>query len=130
MKQRATAAPSEEKPRARGRPFVKGQSGNPLGMKVRGRRFDQLCSEIAESYGGVSALSPFQKILLRQGVRLLVRAEREKDADLAVRLSHACMRCLASMQHGGCNVRKAAPRPPQKTLDEHLASIVAESRTP
>jgi hypothetical protein len=117
MKQRE-AAP-EEKPR-RGRPFVKGQSGNPEGMRVRGRRFSELYNDIAASFGGLSALSPFQKILLRQGARLLVKAEKERDPDLAVRLSNACMRALAGMQHGGLNVRKAPPKPRPPTLDEHL----------
>jgi hypothetical protein len=109
---------------------VKGQSGNPLGMKVQGRRFSELCNDIAESFGGLANLSPFQKILLRQGVRLLVKAEKERDPDLAVRLSHACMRALAGMQHGGLNIRKAAPKPPRKTLDQHLAEIAAEGRAP
>jgi hypothetical protein len=122
MKQRATAAPPEEKPR-RGRPFPPGISGNPEGLRVRGRRFGQLYDDIAASFGGVSDLSPFQKILLRQGVRLLVKAEKEKDPDLAVRLSNACMRALAGMQHGGLNVRKAPPKPPAKsqTFDQYLA---------
>jgi hypothetical protein len=99
-------------------------------MRVQGRRFTELCNDIAASFGGLAVLSPFQKILLRQGVRLLVKAEKERDPDLAVRLSHACMRALAGMQHGGLNIRKAAPKPPRKTLDEHLAEIAAGSRAP
>lgn len=106
---------------------MKGQSGNPLGMKVQGRRFSELYNDIAELFGGLAALSPFQKILLRQGVRLLVKAEKEKDGDLAVRLSNACMRALAGMQHGGLNIRKAPPKPKPKTLEEHLAQMAQTS---
>jgi hypothetical protein len=91
-------------------------------MRLRGRRFTQLYNDIAESFGGLAALSPFQIILLKQGVRLLVKAEKQRDPDLAVRLSNACMRALAGVQHGALNIRKPPPKPQQKeqSFDEYL----------
>jgi hypothetical protein len=57
----------------------------------------------------------------------LIKAEKTRDLDLAVRLSNASARMLAGLQHGGMNTRKAAPKPPKVSLDEHLKRIAESS---
>jgi hypothetical protein len=129
MKQQGSA--SEQKPRrVYGRPFVPGVSGNPLGRARRTPRFAELYDGIAADYGGPAALTTLQRTVLAQGVRLMIRAERAQNADMAVRLTHAAARMLAALQHGGTAPRSPPPKPPLKTLDEHLAEIAAESRAP
>jgi hypothetical protein len=105
----------------RGRPFVKGQSGNPLGRRVKSQRFLELFNGLSADYGGPDRLTVFQRTVLGQACRLLQRAERCRDADMAIRLSNASMRALAALQHGGANLRKAPPKPPRKTFAEYLA---------
>jgi hypothetical protein len=107
--------------RVYGRPFPPGVSGNPLGRARRSPRFAELYDGIARDYGGVDALTTLQRTVLAQGVRLMIRAERAQNADMAVRLTHAAARMLAALQHGGTAPRSPPPKPKAKTLAEHLA---------
>jgi hypothetical protein len=91
MKRRTTASEHEPR-RVYGRPFPKGVSGNPLGRGIKGHRFSELQKALSSDYGGVDALTPFQKILLTQSCRLLMRSEKARDLDMQVRLSNASMR--------------------------------------
>jgi hypothetical protein len=108
-----------EQARERGR-FVKGVSGNREGARVRGRRFAELYDGICADLGGETRLTTLQRAALRQGCRLLVRAEKTTDPDLQVRLSNASARLLSAAQHGGTAPRSPAPKPPAPSLDHHL----------
>jgi hypothetical protein len=127
MVQRSSASNQQAPKRVIGRPFPPGVSGNPLGRARRTPRFAELYDGIAADYGGPAALTTLQRTVLAQGVRLMIRAERAQNADMAVRLTHAAARMLAALQHNGCNVRKAPPKPPTKTLAEHLAQMAQTS---
>lgn len=76
---------------------------------------------MAADFGGADALTSVQRVMLAQSVRLLMRAEREKNAEDAVRLSNAAIRMLGTLRNG--RRRPAAP-----SLAEHLraAELAAE----
>jgi len=128
MNQRS-ATTSGQQQRVVGKPWPKGVSGNPEGGRVKGPRYTELYTGIADDYGGEACLTTLQRAVLGQGVRLLIKAEKTRNVDLAVRLSNAAARMLAGMQHGAMNVRKAAPKKPPPSLDEHLKRL-AEGTTP
>jgi len=111
MKQQQAAEPPK---RAYGRPFPKGVSPNPLGRGLKGKRFKQLCEDIAAPYGGMSALNPYQKILLTKGARMMLRGEREleHDAGLAARLLNTAARFLGGLDRGSMQ----DPRHPKQTF--------------
>lgn len=123
------SAVSGQPKRGVGRPWPPGTSGNPLGGKVKTPRYLELYNGIAADYGGVEALTTLQRTVLGQGVRLLIKAEKTRDLDLAVRLSNASARMLAGLQHGGLNSRKAPPKKPPPSFDEHLKRL-AEGTPP
>jgi hypothetical protein len=80
-----------------GRPWVKGQSGNPLGIKTP-RRITDLFEALAAEYGGVADLSVTDRALIMQAARLFVRSERvKKDAD-AVKCANAARRMLIGLR--------------------------------
>ncbi len=89
-----------------GRPFPPGVSGNPSGMRVSKHAL-QLFTEIADEYGGEQALSAIDRALLLQAARLLVRAQRLKDADAAIRMTGEARRLLESLRR---NAGKAAAK--------------------
>ena len=115
--------------RVRGRPFPPGVSGNPLGRRVKSQRFVELYDGLAEPYGGPERLTTFQRVMLAQAVRLLMRAERTRDADMAVRLTNAGCRALAAVQSGPNPRKPVPPKPPVPSLAEHLART-AEGNAP
>jgi hypothetical protein len=69
---------------------------------------------MALDFGGVDALTAVQRVMLSQACRLLMRAEREKSAEDAVRLSNAATRMLASLRDG----RRRKPVAPVETFAE------------
>ena len=83
----------------RGRPFPKGVSGNPSG-KTLGKRYMALFADLASDLGGEEALTGIERALLGQAVGLMVRAERVRNTDDAVRLANASARLLASLRKG------------------------------
>jgi hypothetical protein len=102
---------------------MKGRSSNPEGRRVVSQRFRELFDGFAADYGGPERLSTFQKMLLAQACRLLKRGEKQRNINLQVRLTNAAARLLAAVQHGGAAPRTPPPRPPAKTLEEHLRQI-------
>ena len=88
---RAHAEQRKRKPG--GRPWPKGVSGNPSGSKVS-KRVTTLFEALANEYGGAD-ISATGRALLMQACRLLVRSEREKEAEVAVKLANAARRILA-----------------------------------
>jgi hypothetical protein len=116
-------APQRHKPR--GRPWPPGVSGNPDGARTRGKRFAELYDNMAADFGGAKALTSVQAVMLAQSVRLLMRAEREKNAEDAVRLSNAAMRMLGTLRNGR---RKAAA--PTLSLRERLAAEAEAEAAP
>jgi hypothetical protein len=112
----AAAAPTQHDDQRRkvGRPWQPGQSGNPSGSRLS-KRFCELFQTIAADFGGADALSAVDHAQLSQACHLMVRAERESDADIVVRLAGEARRLLAVL-------RKRAPAAkPGAALDEYLA---------
>jgi hypothetical protein len=101
----------------RGRPWPKGVSGNSSGSRVS-KRVVTLFSDMVTDFGGEAALLAVDRALLMQACRLMVRAERVKDADAAVRLSSEARRGLGALRRRVA----AAPR------DEPMASEVLRAR--
>ena len=99
MTQQAAADTQEDPQRQapRGRPWPKGVSGNPSG-RILGKRYLTLYGDLARDLGGEAALSAIERALLSQAVGLMVRAERVKETDDAVRLANASARLLASLR--------------------------------
>jgi hypothetical protein len=79
-----------------GRPWPKGVSGNPSGSKVS-KRVAILFEALADELGGAD-LSATDRALLMQACRLLVRSERVKEAEDAVKCANAARRILASLR--------------------------------
>jgi hypothetical protein len=76
--------------------YQPGQSGNPLGPHaVVKERVDELVAAMAADLGELTGID---SVVLRQAARLLVRAERTKNPDIAVRASNAASRMLATLQ--------------------------------
>jgi hypothetical protein len=94
---RAAAEQENGRRRPGGRPWPKGVSGNPSGSQ-QSKRALALFDEMAADFGGVDALTAIDKTMLAQASRLLVRSERAKNADIAVRLSNASARLLAGLR--------------------------------
>ena len=101
----AKEQPAKEQPagqgrgaRGPGRRFQPGQSGNPAGARSRQDRvaakFAVLARDFPEPRTGV------EDSLLGQAARLLDRAERAVDGDIAVRCANAAARILASLRNG------------------------------
>jgi hypothetical protein len=74
---------------------------------------------MAADFGGPDELSAIDKAMLEQASRLLVRSERTQDADIAIRLSNAAARLLASFRNGKRVLRKSGPS---------LADLLREDR--
>jgi Family of unknown function (DUF5681) len=78
--------------------FQRGQSGNPSGRQ-RPKRFIELREQIVRDLGGFDALSGIDAVIVDQAVTLLLKAERTRDVNLAVRASNAGARLLGSLRH-------------------------------
>jgi hypothetical protein len=81
------------------------------------KRVAVLSEAMAADFGGVAMLSAVDHAMLEQACRLMVRAERTKDADAAVRLSSEARRGLAALRRH----RETVPRD-EPTLAEVLAA--------
>jgi hypothetical protein len=97
----APSAQNQEQHRRRagGRPWPKGVSGNPSGLRVS-KRATALFESMAADFGGADALSAIDRAMLWQACRLMVRGDRTQDADIAIRLSNASARLLTSVRNG------------------------------
>jgi len=104
----------------RGRQWPPGVSGNPLGATAYRRSAAELFAEMVGDFGGVDALSATDRVLLAHGCRLLVRAGRVRDHDIALRMSGEARRVLAGL-------RKRQPAPKPETPAEYLTRRVAEA---
>jgi hypothetical protein len=104
-----SAAPEQsETPRRRhgGRPWPKGVSGNPSGSKVS-KRVTTLFEALADEFGGAD-LSATDRALLIQACRLLVRSERVKDTDQAVKCVNAARRIMDGLRKRAPEVKPQA----------------------
>jgi hypothetical protein len=123
MQQQGPAAEQKTAQRLmpRGRPFPKGVSGNPSGRTV-GKRYLTLFADLSRDLGGEAALSAIDRALLSQAVGLMVRAERVKETDDAVRLANASARLLATLR----NTKRQRQATSGPTLRELLAAEAAQ----
>jgi hypothetical protein len=83
-----------ERQRSRGRPFVKGRSGNPAGSRGRLSKRAMMQAEITTELGG--HLSAADQIMLEPAVELLSR--RPQSHNEAVRLVNAGSRILGQLR--------------------------------
>jgi hypothetical protein len=92
-------------------------SGNPAGHAVIGKRvselFDAMAADFQEPLGGI------ERSLLLQAAKLLVRSERAKDGDIAVRCANAARRILAGLRSRGAS--QVPGTPPWSPLRSSLA---------
>ena len=96
--QRSAEATAKDQPNVRGRPFVRGVSGNPGGCPSNSKRHRELFAELALGYGGEAALSAIERIWLDKATDQLVRAERTRSDDENVRLLNSAKRLLAPLE--------------------------------
>jgi hypothetical protein len=118
MDQQATTGQQQvgQRNKPRGRPFPPGVSGNPLGPHaVVKERVEALVGQWVADFPELTAI---ERSLLQQAAQLLVRAERIKDHDVAVRASNSAARLLASL-------RKKRSKPGRPPLRERLAAELA-----
>lgn len=82
----------------RGRPWLPGVSGNPSGNVITkaSKRAAELFDTLLADFGG--DLTAVDRAMLEQACRLMVRSERVKDPDSAVRLSNASARLLMNLR--------------------------------
>lgn len=111
---------NEQRPKPNGRPWPPGVSGNPSGRKL-GKRYLALFADLARDLGGEDALTGIDRALLGQAVGLMVRAEKVRDTDDAVRLANASARLLANLRKTKHQREPAGP-----TLEEHIAKLARE----
>jgi hypothetical protein len=115
----AAAATGQQanQPKLRGRPFSPGVSGDPTGGRATKALIKQRIAELVEEWSAdfEGRLTGIERSLLEQAARLLIRAERTHNPDIAVRASSVAQRMLASVRN---KKRKRAGRPP---LREQLA---------
>jgi hypothetical protein len=117
MNQQPTVLDQTEKPRGHYR-WPKGVSGNPLGRGSPAQRVGELITIMRADFRG--KLSGIETSLLEQAARLLVRAERTVDHDVAVRAAGAASRLLMLIQRKRKRNRNRRGRPPRE--DERIMS--------
>jgi hypothetical protein len=100
--------------------WLPGHSGNPVGSRDANQKANLRAVELFDQWVADfdrSLLTAIERSLLEQAARLMVRAERTHDPDIAVRASSVAQRMLASVR---TKKRKRAGRPP---LREQLAEV-------
>jgi hypothetical protein len=105
------AAVEQRKRKPGGRPWPKGVSGNPSGSKVS-KRVTVLFEALADELGGAD-LSATDRALLMQACRLLVRSERVKEAEDAVKCANAGVGYWRGCARGAnkpARMRRCGPR--------------------
>lgn len=95
--------------------FKTGQSGNPSGS-IKSKRYLALRADIVGDLGGEDALSGFERVIVDQVVCLVIRSQRVKNADDAVRCANSASRLLATLRS------KRDQREPATSLRERLAA--------
>jgi hypothetical protein len=127
MQQSAVAEQENpQQPKLRGRPWPKGVSGNPRGRTL-GKRYLTLFADLARDLGGEAALTGIERALLGQAVGLMLRAERVKDTDDAVRLANASARLLANLRN---TKRERQATPARSALREYLDTLPPDEAMP
>jgi hypothetical protein len=88
----------EQQPEQRviGRPFARGQSGNPHGRASRKQRHAEMMARLAADCGGIEALSPGDQVLLARAVDLLLLKPTTQDD--GVRLLNAATRLVEGIR--------------------------------
>jgi hypothetical protein len=121
-----TAAATEQQadqPKPRGRPFSPGVSGDPTGGAATKALIKQRVAELVEEWSAdfEGRLTAIERSLLQQAARLLIRAERTHDPDIAVRASGTSARMLAS-------VRNKKRKPGRSSLRDRVAALVTDGK--
>jgi hypothetical protein len=96
----ATEQQTDRRPKPRGTPFPPGVSGDPTGGRLTKERINARVAALIDQWSADfdGCLTAIERSLLEQAARLLVRAERIKDHDVAVRATNAAQRLLSSLQ--------------------------------
>jgi hypothetical protein len=109
LEQRVLATDQPQRRVPRGRPWPKGVSGNPAGIRV-GKQALAMFEQIEGELGGVGSV--IDRTLLLQACRLLVRAARLKDHDAAIRMSSEARRTLEGLRRRCAPAVRSAPAEP------------------
>lgn len=104
----------------RGR-FKAGSVGNPKGMN-KSKRLTVLHRDLMRDYEGAKWITYAGQVLLEQVAKLMLEAERERDADKLARLSGAITRVLKRV-----DVRPGAPKPPS-SFDLYIDGLRRDER--
>jgi hypothetical protein len=105
----------EQRERQRGRPWPRGQSGNPAGSRLIIERRAAIEADLVRDLGG--DLSPADHMLLSRGVELLCRKPRSHTD--AVRLVNAGTRIIDKLRD---KYTKRTPTDGASELDQYLRS--------
>ena len=115
---------TEQQGYVRGRPFLKGVSGNPHGKRLIRHRVEELFAMMA---GDFEPMSATDEVLLRQACFLLARSERvhrHADNDNAIRMSGEARRLLELLRRRAASAPK---EPPTKSWSDITAQAQAEA---
>jgi hypothetical protein len=119
------AAVEQRKRKPGGRPWPKGMSGNPSGSKVS-KRVTTLFEALADEFGGAD-LSAADRALLMQACRLLVRSERVKEAEDAVKCANAARRILAGLRREQADAGYWSPLRAKLARSQQTDAVIAET---
>ena len=86
--------------------WPKGTSGNPAGRRSAEQRIAECYAVLAAEY---ETPTPVERILLDQAARLLDRAKRARDPDIAIRSASASRRLLDGLRRR--RIEDAPPSP-------------------
>ena len=106
--------------------FKPGVSGNPSGG-TRSKRFLALRGDIVADLGGEDMLTGIDRVIVEQAVALLIRSEKAKDGNDAVRASNAASRLLATLT-AKRKAREPAHVPLREQLQRELEAAEAAER--
>jgi hypothetical protein len=107
--------------------FKPGQSGNPLGRSASTKaKLDAKMEELAAEYGGVAALSVYERTIIEQCAKLVLR--HTTTAEDAVRVANTVARLLRTVQRGRA-LQPAAPAPSLASWAQQASPAPSEAET-
>jgi hypothetical protein len=113
-----------QRPKPRGKPFLPGQSGNPAGARSQQQRIAAKFADLARDFP--EPRTGIEDSELRSAARLLVRAERTTNGDIAVRSAALAHRILASLR----SMRRERSESRVPLREQLAAQFVAKASEP